>query len=761
MQIFYLIKIYFNEFCIILDVKKVNNFYLKIIRDNTNILLKLYFSPELINVNISENYICRRRIIDLFFTLNISEEVICSKQINVNSLQNDAALIEFYQNLSEAHSDDKLINFEENVQHQDLIPILRPYQAKAVTWMLNRELNNDYLPSEYKKITLEESPNAIFYYNPRTLSFIDYNPGDIVLPTGGILADEMGLGKTVEMLSLILCNENKIELQDKTINTNDIDLDDIPLKYVRQNTENNVQCICFKTLKTDLITCSKCYKIQHKECVYKNNKSFKTNKKYLCPSCWKYENPVNSSATIIITPCSIKYQWQSEVIKHIKKNNFNMLIYDGVSTTGWINPDILAQYDIVVTDYNVMKTELHHTHINEKKLRHERRYMKSITPLPLVKWWRVVLDEAQMVETPTNNCAKMVKTLPAVHRWSVTGTPIQKNITNLYGLIYFLNCEPYNNIKCFQTLTQSYYNGDGKPLFDFLKKIMWRTCKYNVIKELNIPEQTELIHYVKMNDIQTFYYRDKHNCCLHAFNEKAEKIGQQMSMSKMTIDTFTSITEPLRQLRKDCIVPSIQQRADFTYKRTVKSKELLDHLIARNENKSKVELRTIVSSLNGLAGISLVINEYDESIKYYKSVLNYSNNYKDNINVDTLLKIHAITNLLDAYELKKITILDNEKELLLNELNSYECKYIEKYSECVNVAKDQLKPFEESLSINEKILNNIKSIWWRNFIYDLNINAKEQLFDKIHEIKLKESMDIDDLYERFYILNFTYFFTFT
>lgn len=44
------------------------------------------------------------------------------------------------------------------------------------------------------------------------------------------------------------------------------------------------------------------------------------------------------------------------------------------------------------------------------------RYRVVPSPLPALKWWRVVVDEAHMVESTTQETAKMALKLPATFR---------------------------------------------------------------------------------------------------------------------------------------------------------------------------------------------------------------------------------------------------------------------------------------------------------------------------------------------------------
>ena len=75
---------------------------------------------------------------------------------------------------------------------------------------------------------------------------------------------------------------------------------------------------------------------------------------YFCPHCWTEQTPVESKATLIVSPTAISYQWIEEIQKHIKHKNVRMLFYEGTKQSGYIQPRTLANYDIVITTYTVI-----------------------------------------------------------------------------------------------------------------------------------------------------------------------------------------------------------------------------------------------------------------------------------------------------------------------------------------------------------------------------------------------------------------------
>ena len=75
------------------------------------------------------------------------------------------------------------------------------------------------------------------------------------------------------------------------------------------------------------------------------------------------------------------------------------------------------------------------------------RYPVVPTVLTRIHWWRLCLDEAQMVESSKTSATEMAMRLHAQHRWCVTGTPIQRRLDDLFGLLRFLRTSPFDTYR--------------------------------------------------------------------------------------------------------------------------------------------------------------------------------------------------------------------------------------------------------------------------------------------------------------------------
>jgi E3 ubiquitin-protein ligase SHPRH len=141
-----------------------------------------------------------------------------------------------------------------------------------------------------------------------------------------------------------------------------------------------------------------------------------------------------SSATLIITPPSILPQWISETQRH--SPSLKVFNYKGVKSYPELDPrqllDRLSNHDVVFTTYNVLSSEIHYSlPAPDRRLRTAKKYAAPKSPLIQLLWWRVCLDEAQMIESGVSNAATVAKLIPRMLAWCITGTPVQRDLAGM------------------------------------------------------------------------------------------------------------------------------------------------------------------------------------------------------------------------------------------------------------------------------------------------------------------------------------------
>jgi len=159
-----------------------------------------------------------------------------------------------------------------------------------------------------------------------------------------------------------------------------------------------------------------------------------------------------------------------------------------------ISAEELAQYDVVLTTYTVLRTEVNYSQRADviDALRYVKKYDVPDSPLLSLSWWRVVLDEAQMVEGTTSQAAAMALRLVTENRWCVTGTPIGGHgLEDLYGLLLFLGHDPYKDrfwfVNCLKKPFERAMPAGQQRLVNLLRDIMWRYSKVHVTDEVGLP----------------------------------------------------------------------------------------------------------------------------------------------------------------------------------------------------------------------------------------------------------------------------------
>lgn len=575
----------------------------------------------------------------------------------------------------------------------------------------------------------------------------------------------MGLGKTVEILGLILMNPRKTGVKRSVeVLEDNLDLDN----NERKGVDRWIRCICHSNFTSKgkkiegLIVCRNCKTYQHERCVFQEDTCKGDESQYLCPLCWKTENKfIESKTTFIVTPASIKNQWKDEILKHIGDKSFKTKFYDGISKGGWIGPNELSQYDVIITDFNTLSRELYFSDTNssDRNMRKEKKFEYPPSPLTFVKWWRVVLDEAQLVENKNNRPSLMVKQLQAVHRWASTGTPIEKDsISCLYGLLFFINYDPFVNETLFNRLCNEYRAGRHDEMVSTLVKVMWRTCKKDVEDQINIPKQTEVLHQVEMSDLQKCYYRQAHidgkrnfMSNVRDFLLRQAGIGRndrKLGYSENRIDyslkdkylyqlnnaTLKMFLEPLRKLRQDCTIPSILHKTNdqTRVKKVLKPEELHEHLVSKTSIESKSQLRSICSSINGTAAMKFAEKEYDAAVSCYKQILKLAEQYKGVVCVDSMVQIHAYNNLIEISNCADRVESEVAVDEYTENMRKLEWKYVSNFYDKVKAVLRDIDQYENEYMEAMSNFKDRKGYWWLEVI-EIAFNSNEEA-QKIMEV---------------------------
>ncbi|EEH47868.2 uncharacterized protein PADG_03952 [Paracoccidioides brasiliensis Pb18] len=306
-----------------------------------------------------------------------------------------------------------------------------------------------------------------------------------------------------------------------------------------------------------------------------------------------------SGATLIVTPPTILKQWQQEISSHAP--SLRCIYYEGLNRTKMGNEELvvdLASCDVVLTTYNVLQREVHFAEEPPKRsLRHKKKVLPRKSPLVQISWWRVCIDEAQMIESRVTNAAKVARIIPRHNAWAVTGTPLRKDMDDVLGLLLFLHYYPLCN--SLDTWIRLY--GNHKSLFKtIIGRIVLRHNKTMVRDELHLPPQKRIVITIPFTAVEEQHYDQ-------LFEQMCDECGVDRSGAPSTDEwdpdsksLIEKMSHWLRRLRQACLHPELGGDGRKTLGansgplRSVA--EVLEVMIDQNEARIRTEERSLLLS---------------------------------------------------------------------------------------------------------------------------------------------------------------------
>lgn len=536
--------------------------------------------------------------------------------------------------------------------------------------------------------------------------------------------------------------EEKVEIPEP-VSQEEMELPTRESVFPFNTSDYRFECICGELGLMDYkprVQCINCQLWQHADCVNYKQESLETTPFY-CPHCLVAMKPIATGATLIISPSSICHQWVEEINKHIRSSSLRVLVYQGVKRHGFLQPQMLAEQDVVITTYDVLRSELNYVDIphsnsqDGRRFRNQKRYMAVPSPLVAVEWWRICLDEAQMVECVTAKAAEMALRLASVNLWCVSGTPVQRGLEDLYGLVLFLRLDPYWVKRWWdQLLYRPYRHGNAAPLYSVISQILWRSAKKDVIDQIQIPPQTEEVHWLHFSPVEGHFYHRQHEVCSQDALVKLRKISDwSLKLGSLDRRTVHTILGPLLRLRQACCHPQAV-RGEFLplQKSTMTMEELLKSLQKKCRMECEEAHRQLVCALNGLAGIHIIRGEFVDATEMYREVLRSSEEHKGKLKTDSLQRLHATHNLMELLNAKHPGIpptLRDDK--LSEEAEQLRQHYMTKYDSEVADAYNALQPVLQNIKeLKRKV--KLNSPWWLDVIQKaLHSNSDDELVSRV------------------------------
>jgi len=320
-------------------------------------------------------------------------------------------------------------------------------------------LIEDISENDYKEILLsreeiavanvELEPELTFSLRPYQQLGFAWLYGLHTKKLSGCLADDMGLGKTVQTLAFLY----------KVIKEQKIEIPSTTIPSVEKRTQKKVarQLTIFDVL-------------EEKKPV---KKSTPTMKRKPC---------------LVVVPVSLIFNWENEIQKFVPA--LKTLRYTGNDRKKHLKN--FFQYDIILTSYGIVRND-------------EIDFQKE-------DFLYIVLDESQYINNPESKIFQALVSLQSDYRLSLSGTPIQNSLTDLWSQFNFLNNKLFGKLQTFQShfvipIERQKNEKRQSMLQALINPYILRRTKEEVLTDL--PEMTQQIVYCEMNTEQNKLYEEE------------------------------------------------------------------------------------------------------------------------------------------------------------------------------------------------------------------------------------------------------------
>lgn len=463
---------------------------------------------------------------------------------------------------------------EVDLTHLDNL-ILRVVSKFFFGWQVITIANQEVLYNKYTANLLTRRQACKDLYN---YYFNDRRKCPLHFPAQALLAEEMGLGKTVEITALILLNQRPIEEINEQIQVRVLLFDDAKTIVQAKTTLVISPDSILKQWVEEMIRWAPSLAVTVYKGVGKYPK-LDNNPALIAEYLRKFDVVFTTYSTILKELDYALYSSRNKSTRNSKAQSERVERADKLSeeipevedsvlldsykalfqiTINSVKPKIANVKSI---DGNDLQTDYEKALQDEISLAIKHNRVPSIykkvdyeSPLMLTQFWRVVLDEVQMVSSKILRAFQLCALIPRFHAWGVLGTPIKKNLDDLHLVLNFLKYQPFSSEVSKTSWDLLISNHD-----DFVA--LWtdlalRHTKAMVHDDIKLPPQNRVLLTVPFTHVEQDLYNLMFEECLAA-------IGLDVNGNPMVDDweplpsVMLYMSVWLLRLRQVCCNPQI------------------------------------------------------------------------------------------------------------------------------------------------------------------------------------------------------------
>lgn len=238
-----------------------------------------------------------------------------------------------------------------------------------------------------------------------------------------------------------------------------------------------------------------------------------------------------NSKSLIVAPTSLIYNWIDEFEKFAP--SLKVMAINGAKEDRENIIKNIANYDVVITTYNLLKRDLESYNT--------------------IEFNHCILDEAQYIKNLNSQNAIAVKKVKAKTRFALTGTPIENSIMELWSIFDFIMPGYLYDEKRFSVRYNKRLKESPEVLEELnklIKPFILRRRKNQVLGEL--PNKIEKTLMVTLDNEQKKVYKAYANYAMELIEKKVK--DDEFKKSKIAILSY------ITKLRQLCLDPTVTMK---------------------------------------------------------------------------------------------------------------------------------------------------------------------------------------------------------